>query len=105
MSVKSQHIRTRRRGLTGSSSQFKPGDSVYHSRLGVGTIVAEWGYWTDLDPEHGNELIVNGAKIFDVEFRDSGRRSVNAERLIPATALDGDGRELAKRISHYRLFV
>ncbi|SRR5258707_10429219 len=88
-----------------SARQFKPGDSVYHSRLGFGVIIEAWGCWVDVDPEHGNEMVVNGARIFDVEFRDSGRRSVNGEVLVLATTLDGDGRELAKRISHHRLFV
>ena len=95
MSVKSQHAQrklTRDRGAPGG--QFKPGESVYHSRLGVGTIVAEWGCWVDTDPEYENDLVINGAGIFEVEFSDSGQRSVNAESLVSARALPADGQEI-----------
>jgi hypothetical protein len=97
MPVKSQHGRRGREKLT-------VGDCVYHLRYGVGRIVAEWGYFTDTDPEFQKELVVNGSQIYEVEFKDSGRCSVNGDRLIPAN-LAGEGREVAERISRHRLSV
>ena len=40
---------------------FKPGDPVYHSRLGFGVIVEQWGAWVDID-ERGKELAINGSE-------------------------------------------
>jgi hypothetical protein len=60
---------------------FKPGDPVFHRRLGFGTIVEAWGGWLDIDPEHGKELTINGGNIFEVEFSGSGRRSVSGASL------------------------
>jgi hypothetical protein len=62
---------------------FKPGDPVYHSRLGYGTVVEAWGSWLDLDPEHGKELVINGGNIFEVEFSNAGRRAVSGDCLQP----------------------
>ena len=56
---------------------FKAGDIVSHSRLGEGTILDEWGSWIDLD-ERGNELPVNGAGIFEVQFKSGESRSINS---------------------------
>jgi hypothetical protein len=71
-----------RRGSRGAG-QFKPGDSVYHARWGYGTIVEQWKYWKDVDPEFGHESVINGEGIYEAEFA-SGRRSVNAEVLVSA---------------------
>lgn len=62
---------------------FKAGDGVYHSRLGFGTIVEQWGSWTDLDTEHGKELTINGGNVFEVEFSNAGRRAVSGDSLQP----------------------
>jgi len=62
---------------------FKSGDPVFHKRLGFGTIIAEWGSWTDIDPEHGKELAINGGNIFEVEFSNAGRRAVSGDSLQP----------------------
>jgi hypothetical protein len=55
---------------------FKAGDIVCHSRLGEGTILDEWGAWIAAD-ERGNELPVNGAGIYEVQFRTGRTLSVN----------------------------
>jgi hypothetical protein len=59
-----------------SRQSFRAGEVVYHSRLGEGTILDEWGSWIDLD-ERGNELPVNGAGIYEVEFKTGRTLSVN----------------------------
>jgi hypothetical protein len=68
---------------------FKAGEVVYHSRLGEGTILDEWGSWIDLD-ERGKELLVNGAGIFEVQFKSGESRSINGcwLSLRHATSLD-----------------
>jgi hypothetical protein len=75
--------------------RFKPGDPVYHSRLGFGVIVEEWGCWLDSDPNHGGtELAVNGAGIFEVHFDGAGRRSVNGDTLQPNYRREGRRAEI-----------
>ena len=64
-------------------SSFQPGEPVFHRRLGFGTIIEQWGSWLDIDPEHGKELSINGGNIFEVEFRNAGRRAVNGDCLQP----------------------
>ena len=59
---------------------FKPGQPVYHERLGRGVVVEEWGAWVDVD-ERGNELPVNGAGIYEVQFRTGRTLSVNRRWL------------------------
>jgi hypothetical protein len=59
---------------------FKSGDAVRHSRLGVGTVVDEWGAWVEVN-DLGKALEMNGAGIYDVEFTNHGRRSVKADWL------------------------
>ena len=46
---------------------FKASDIVCHSRFGLGAIEDEWGWWVDID-DKGNELMVNGAGIYEVQF-------------------------------------
>jgi hypothetical protein len=41
---------------------LKPGQPVYHQRLGRGVVVEEWGAWVDVD-DRGNQLAVNGKGI------------------------------------------
>jgi hypothetical protein len=36
--------------------KLKPGDSVYHSRLGAGTVISEWASFWDRDPNNGQIL-------------------------------------------------
>ena len=60
---------------------FKPGEPVFHRRLGFGTIVAEWGSWIDVDPGHGKELTINGGNVFEVEFSNGSRRAVSGDSL------------------------
>lgn len=64
-------------------SAFKPGDSVYHCRLGFGVVIEKWGSWIDVGPEDGKELSINGGNIFEVEFSGSGRRAVSGDSLQP----------------------
>ena len=59
---------------------FKVGDPVYHSRLGFGVVLEQWGSWIDID-ERGKELTVNGEAIFDVKFDGSGIRAVSGDSL------------------------
>jgi hypothetical protein len=33
----------------GMKRSFKPGQPVYHQRLGRGVVVEEWGAWVDVD--------------------------------------------------------
>jgi hypothetical protein len=61
---------------------FKPGEIVYHLRLGVGLVVEEWGSWVDVD-DRGNRLVVNGAGVFEVQFQTGRLRSINAHWLQP----------------------
>ena len=62
-------------------SSFKPGDPVYHSRLGFGVVIEKWGSWVDIDPEYGKALAINGGNIFEVEFSNAGRRAVSGDSL------------------------
>jgi hypothetical protein len=62
---------------------FRPGDLVYHQRLGRGTIVEQWGCWTAVEPDSGKTETINGANIYEVEFETGGRRSVSSCRLRP----------------------
>lgn len=62
-------------------SEFKPGDLVYHQRLGCGRIVEEWGAFVDTNPDSGKLLAASGRGIYEVEFETGGRRSVNGCRL------------------------
>ncbi len=68
-------------------------------------VIEQWGSWLDTDPEHGNKLVINGSGVYEVEFGEGGRRPVNVDSLVSARALPADGQELARQISHRRLFV
>jgi hypothetical protein len=60
---------------------FKAGDLVCHSRFGLGAIEDEWGSWVDID-DKGNELMVNGAGIYEVRFEHEPKpRSINGSWL------------------------
>ncbi len=59
---------------------FKPGQSVYHQRLGRGVVVEEWGAWVEVD-DRGNQLAVNGKGIFEIQFPNGGQRSINGTFL------------------------
>jgi hypothetical protein len=60
---------------------FKAGDIVSHSRFGLGAIEDEWGSWVDID-DKGNELMVNGAGIYEVQFESEAKpRSINGSWL------------------------
>jgi hypothetical protein len=61
---------------------FKPGEAVYHLRLGLGVAVEEWGAWIDVD-DRGNQLAVNGVGIFEIQFENGRKRSINADWLQP----------------------
>ena len=53
---------------------FKAGDVVCHSRFGLGAIEDGWGSWLDID-DKGNELMVNGAGIYEVRFEHEPKRT------------------------------
>lgn len=55
---------------------FKPGQPVYHARLGRGIIIQEWGDWLAVD-ERGNALSVNGRGVYEVQFKTGRTLSVN----------------------------
>ena len=59
-----------------SRQSSRVGEVVYHSRLGEGTILDEWGSWIDLD-ERGTELPIKGAGIYEVQFKTGRTLSVN----------------------------
>jgi len=59
---------------------FKPGQSVYHERLGRGVVIEEWGAWLDVD-DRGKQLPINGKGIFEVKFSAGGQRSINGTFL------------------------
>jgi hypothetical protein len=61
---------------------FKPGEAVHHLRLGIGVVVEEWGSWVDVD-DRGNQLVVNGAGIFQIQFENGDRRSLHRDWLQP----------------------
>jgi len=67
---------------------FKAGDVVYHSRLGEGVILAEWGSWTD---KRGKEMRVNGAGIYEVQFKTDGTRCINGCWLAPDSRAASSG--------------
>jgi hypothetical protein len=59
---------------------FKPGQLVYHQRLGRGVVVEEWGTWVEV-VDRGKQLPINGKGIFEVQFSDGGQRSINGTFL------------------------
>jgi hypothetical protein len=61
---------------------FKPGEVVYHLRLGIGVVVESWGSWVDVD-DRGNRLVVNGAGVIEVQFENGRLHSINAHWLQP----------------------
>jgi hypothetical protein len=62
---------------------FKPGQLVYHERLGRGVVLEEWGSFVDID-DRGNELPVSGKGIFEVKFPASGQHNINGTFLQAA---------------------
>jgi hypothetical protein len=52
-------------------------------RLGVGTVVSEWGNWVARGPTGGQPFDASGAGIFEIDFEQSGRRSVHSSHLMP----------------------
>lgn len=55
---------------------FEAGEVVYNSLSGKGIILGEWGNWVDTD-ERGIEMAINGAGIYDLQFKSGEMRSVN----------------------------
>jgi hypothetical protein len=69
--------------IAAMKGSFKPGQPVYHQRLGRGVVLEEWGAWLDVD-DRGNELPINGKGIFEVKFSAGGQRSINGTFLQAA---------------------
>jgi hypothetical protein len=67
---------------------FKRGDTVQHAVHGHGTIVSEWGLFSDVDPLDGRRLDVSGAGVFEVRFGQE-TRSVNGDSLTLVEAAPG----------------